>query len=82
MSRSRRIVTGWVLWALAVSTLLWGHDEVTAPHGGNPPLHAQETMHAFSDHHNETESQAASITVKASISGRRSMTVMPPETIK
>ena len=57
---SRYLLAGTLL---AAGALLLAHDDGNAPHGGKPPLHAQETMRAFqADHHDPEPLAAQSIT--------------------
>ena len=62
-SRSSAPLAGLVLALLvAIAAFLHAHDEGDAPHGGHPPLHAIDTMHAFHDHHEPESLASMSIT--------------------
>ncbi len=53
---------------LAAGALLLAHDDGNAPHGGRPPLHAQETMRAFEADHHDPEPLAAQ-TITSCVAG-------------
>ncbi len=67
--RSAAPIAGLILASLvALATFLYAHDEGDAPHGGHPPLHAIDTMQAFSDEHHEAES-LASMSITSCVGG-------------